>query len=256
SGMAFRSTPQAWAYIGRMPINAKCVVGSGWVAADIRVARGTAGVGVLNKEGNAFLVQRSVTPDDATQTIFLPIDSFSNAGDFIVRNWADNSASEGVIRAVRIATESGARPPACPVAGLATLADSGLSSNSIASKIPPDAVEVHDAFDAPRIPGSNLKLGGGFPYQVRTPAQSWAYGAQFPVRVTEATGPMWIRVRARVRGGAVGIGMLNQGGSDFLSRVAIEKPGDSTVILAVPQSKHIGDLVVQTWAEGESADAT
>ena len=56
SGVVFRSVPSPWAYIGRMPLDAACIEGGGWVAADIRVTQGAVGVGVLNRKGDDFLV--------------------------------------------------------------------------------------------------------------------------------------------------------------------------------------------------------
>jgi hypothetical protein len=113
SGVAFRSAREPWAYIGRMPLLAGCIQGGGWVAADIRVTHGTAGVGVLNRKGDDFLVQRSAEIGDAVQTVFLRLDSFAAAGDVILRNWDESSSSEGVLQAVRIAAEDGQTPETC-----------------------------------------------------------------------------------------------------------------------------------------------
>ena len=74
SGVAFRSLPDPWAYIGRMPLNAGCNAAGGWVAADIRVAHGAVGVGVLNRNGDDFLVQSAGEIVDGLQTIFLRLD--------------------------------------------------------------------------------------------------------------------------------------------------------------------------------------
>lgn len=47
------------------------------------------------------------------------------------------------------------------------------------------------------------------PSKIVVPAQPWAYGAQFPLRTPELKGPLWIRIRAYVQGGPIGIGVLN-----------------------------------------------
>ncbi|MGH9697194.1 MAG: hypothetical protein ACRD5Z_23830 [Bryobacteraceae bacterium] len=89
-----------------------------------------------------------------------------------------------------------------------------------------------------------------FPVQVSTPAKPWAYGAQFPLRMQDLKGPLSIRIRADVHGGPIGIGVLNQKGDDFLSRTPVVASGDTTVTLDVLKPQQIGDLVIQTWDEG------
>ena len=113
SGVAFRSLPDPWAYIGRMPLDAGCVAGGGWVAADIRVTRGAVGIGVLNRNGDEFLVQSAGEIVDGLQTVFLRLDSFAAAGDLVLRNWDEKSPSEGVLQAVRIVAEGGKTPASC-----------------------------------------------------------------------------------------------------------------------------------------------
>ena len=111
SGVAFRSTPDPWAYIGRMPLLAGCIQGGGWVAADVRVTHGTVGVGVLNRKGDDFLVRGSTAASDDIQTIFLRLDLFAAAGDLILQNWDEKSSSEGILQVVRIAAEDGWQSP-------------------------------------------------------------------------------------------------------------------------------------------------
>ena len=85
SGAKFRSLAKPWAYIGRISLHAGCILGAGWVAVDIRVAHGTVGVGVLNRKEDDFLVSGSAKIDKDSQTIVLPVNSFAEAGDFILR---------------------------------------------------------------------------------------------------------------------------------------------------------------------------
>jgi hypothetical protein len=108
---------------------------------------------------------------------------------------------------------------------------------AVPSDAPTDAVEVRDFFGS----------ADALPKAVETPAQPWAYGAQFLPTAHDLTGPVWIRVHAKVSAGPIGIGVLNVDGSDFLSRVSIARQGDSTVTLPVAKGEQIGSLVVQTW---------
>ena len=53
----FRSLSDPWGSIGRMPLDAGCIPGGGWVATNVRVTQGSVGVGVLNRKGDDFLVR-------------------------------------------------------------------------------------------------------------------------------------------------------------------------------------------------------
>jgi hypothetical protein len=105
------------------------------------------------------------------------------------------------------------------------------------SDAPADAVEVRDVFG----PADAL------PKAVETPAQPWAYGAQFLPTAHDLAGPVWVRVHVKVSAGPIGIGVLNIDGTDFLSRVSIVRQGDNRVTLPVAKGEQIGSLVVQTW---------
>ena len=111
-----------------------------------------------------------------------------------------------------------------------------------------------NAFNPPFIPGSHSKLQESFPVDVRTPAEPWAYGAQFPLKTRGLKGPLWVCVEATIRSGPVGIGILKQDGSDFLARTAVQTPGEIMVTLRVPISESIGDLVIQSWDKDVSGD--
>lgn len=121
---------------------------------------------------------------------------------------------------------------------------------------PADAEEVSDAFGPPLVPGSDSKPRRAFPVQITTPAEPWGYAAKFQPREENRRGPLWIRVRVDVRSGPVGIGILNRQGDDFLSRKSILAPGTVTIDLRVPYPELVGDLVVQSWEEGEPANVT
>ena len=111
-------------------------------------------------------------------------------------------------------------------------------------------------FGQPLVPGLNSKLQSGLPVTVSTPAQPWAYGAEFPLRTRDLKGPLLISIRASVKAGPIGVGILNPGGTDFLSRVPVVALGDTTVMLSVAMPQQIGDLVIQSWDRGKPGEVT
>jgi glycosyltransferase involved in cell wall biosynthesis len=113
---------------------------------------------------------------------------------------------------------------------------------------------LKDAFGPPFIPGANLNLQNTFPVQVTTPAQPWTYAVLFAPQMKDLKGPLVVRVRVSVHGGPIGIGILNRQGSDFVSRTSVVASDDTTVTLRLPKAQPIGDLVIQTWEEGNPAD--
>jgi hypothetical protein len=135
-----------------------------------------------------------------------------------------------------------------------TLRSTGEALAASSSDVPGDLEEIHGAFGPPSGPKSNSKHQETFTADVSTPAQPWAYGAKFPLRTPNLKGPLWIRIRASVRGGPVGFGILNQDGSDFLSRTSVVASSDTTVTLHVPNPQQIGELVIQSWENGEAGD--
>lgn len=112
-GLTFRSLSMPWSYIGQMPLRAECIRGGGWIAVDLRVTRGAIGIGVLNHKGDSFLTRVSVLPSEKTQTIVLPIASFGAAGDLTLQNWNQDSPSEGVLQAVRVASRDEVASASC-----------------------------------------------------------------------------------------------------------------------------------------------
>lgn len=70
-------------------------------------------------------------------------------------------------------------------------------------------LEIPGVFGPPRGPIPHAKRQGPFIAEVRTPAEPWAYGAQFPLRTRNLKGPLWVRIQASVKGGSVGFGILN-----------------------------------------------
>ena len=66
-------------------------------------------------------------------------------------------------------------------------------------------------------------------------------------------GPLWIRIRANIRAGPLGVGILNQDGSAFLTRTTVADFGDATVMLHVASPQEIGDLVFMNGDSGDPA---
>jgi hypothetical protein len=93
-----------------------------------------------------------------------------------------------------------------------------------------------------------------FPIDVTTPAQPWAFGKILPVGPADLTGPLWIVIHARVVKGPVGIGVLDRAGRDFLYRTSVTaSPQRVKISLPVGLLAHAGDIVIQSWARGSSA---
>jgi hypothetical protein len=73
----------------------------------LRVSRGTIGIGALNRARDDFLVRSFLEPSKEFQTIFLFLNSFRNASEFIVQNGEGNTVSESVIRRIQIIGRGG-----------------------------------------------------------------------------------------------------------------------------------------------------
>ena len=102
-GVVARSAPVPWIYIARLPLHTDCEVtdGQGWIGVDVRVIRGTIGIGVLNQAGDNFMVGKLLGPSKSFQTVFLRLASL-NVGDLIIRNGGENESSESVVRKVQL----------------------------------------------------------------------------------------------------------------------------------------------------------
>ncbi len=83
--------------------------------------------------------------------------------------------------------------------------------------------------------------------RIETPPQPWAYGAILTSNsALDLKGPIWIRIKARVSGGPVGIGILNQAKDDFSVRQRVDGSAQTQEItLIVPDGVPIGDLVFE-----------
>ena len=65
-----------------------------------------------------MLSVETIAPSDDAQTVFLGVSSFAAAGVVIVRNWDEEFPSEGVLEAVRIATDGGQGLKSCDLWGV------------------------------------------------------------------------------------------------------------------------------------------
>ncbi len=218
SGLSFRSGREPSSDIGRMPLLVGCVKGGGWIAADIRVTRGTVGVRVLNRNGDRGIVQRSAEIGDAVQTVFLRLDSFADAGDFILENWDQSSASEGILQEVRIAAEDGLTPAECDPDPARTKALARARSISLETM----TLGAEGASLRPSASGVAF----------RSLPEPWAYIGRMPLNAGCIAGGGWVAADIRVMRGSVGVGVLNRTGDDFLvSGFAVNGENTQTIFL-------------------------
>jgi hypothetical protein len=243
SGVSFRSVAAPWAYIGRMPLFAECLAGGGWIAADISVMHGSAGVGVLNRRGDDFLDSGSVVADGKMQTVFLRVASFAAAGDLVVRNWDEPSSSEGTLKAIRIASEDGQTPATCASVDVRKTAMAQARSLSL------EAMTLGSR-------GASL-LPNASGVEFRSAPDPWSYIGRMPLLAGCIQGGGWVAADVHVMHGTVGIGVLNRKGDDFLvSDTAIAGDTVQTVFLRVASFAAAGDLVVRNWDEPSSSEGT
>jgi hypothetical protein len=237
------TTPAAaWAYGAQFPLLRE-LKGPVWVRVRASVQHGRIGIGVLNREGSDFLSRTSVAATKDT-TITLRVWKPQEIGDLVIQSWNKGESADVKIIAIKVLAPSSA------VEGPSSKIRAPSSPGT-----PSDAEEVKNAFGLPVSPGSKSKLQEAFPAGVSTPAVAWGYGAQFPLQIQDLKGPLWIRVRASVQRGAVGIGVLNREGSDFLARTSVPAgSGDNTITLQVSKPEQIGDLVIQTWDQGKPSE--
>lgn len=247
-GVAFRSPPDPWAYIARMPLLAGHAAGGGWVAADVRVTHGVVGVGVLNRKGEDFLVRGATVISDDIQTIFLRLESFAAASDFVLQNWGEKSSSEGILLEVRIAGEDGQIPSiysSDPVAK--ALVDRGRSQS---------LQDVHEKSASLSLELLRPQNGGSVSMEegsavLTTPTEQWAYAARASLALSErAVGPGIVRARLQVEEGKLGIGVLAR---DDPSQMLAERAADVTdapldLDLDLADVANAGSIVLRSWS--------
>jgi len=85
---------------------------------------------------------------------------------------------------------------------------------------------------------------------------AWAYAstsAWHPTTIPPADVQSWIRCRVRVHGGAIGVSLLTPDGSAFVQSQVVSSASASNVVLAVPNPRERGRLVIHTWDHPVSA---
>ena len=99
-----------------------------------------------------------------------------------------------------------------------------------------------DVEEAP--PSTSLKIcTASFPWHF---AAALRLGEQVPEDMAEHAGV--VRLRFRVTGGSIGVGVLNTDGSDWLTRQAFgETPAPIDLLLRLARFDEAGQLVLQTW---------
>ncbi len=222
--------PQPYAYGAQFPLQIQDLKGPLWIRVQASVDNGPFAIGILNRDGSDFLC-RTVVAASGDTAVNLLVPKSRLLGDLVIQSW-----DEGKPTVVTIDTITALKPRSTPSS----------------SDIPADAEEIEDAFGPPV--GSNAKLQDVFPARVSTPAEPWTYGARFPLRIQNLKGPLWIRIQAEVLGGPIGIEILDRHGSEFLSRSVAFASDHTTVTLHIPELQPIGDLVIETWAEGKPSD--
>jgi hypothetical protein len=103
---------QQWAYAASFSIHMPAALtGRVFAVVRARVLKGQIGVGVLDRGGNSFLVERNVVPSPAMTNIYLRLFSPERSDALIIRNAApDGTRSEILVEDVGlvIASEPGA----------------------------------------------------------------------------------------------------------------------------------------------------
>jgi hypothetical protein len=241
SGVLFHSPPIPWAYIGRMPLEAACTEGGGWVAVNLRVTRGTIGVGVLNRRGDDFVASASVAPTEKVQTVYLRIESFAATSDLIVRNWEGQSSADGLIESVRIAAESGSPVEVCDSDPTRTMAMTHARVLELSSMI-----RASEASSLEPAPSGVLFHSQPIP---------WAYIGRMPLKAACTEGGGWVAVNVRVTRGTIGVGVLNRRGDDFVASTSVAPTEKiQAVYLRIDSFAATSDLIVRNWEGQSSAD--
>jgi hypothetical protein len=89
---------------------------------------------------------------------------------------------------------------------------------------------------------------------VRASAAPWAFAAQLPMG---SIGDRWrdcsamVKLNAQVQRGLIGLGILDQGQKDFLSRLPVQPTAiPIDIILQIPKLGNASTLIVQAWDSG------
>jgi hypothetical protein len=97
----------------------------------------------------------------------------------------------------------------------------------------------------------------GSPCRIVTPVGRWDYAAVLPLTIPANTpGQLWVRIRATVRQGEAGFGVLDKQGSEFQDRAFLAAgEQDQRIFLQITESADAESVVIQNASpEGERAE--
>jgi hypothetical protein len=96
--------PQQWSYGAVAPLNpAGLKKGPALLIIKLQVISGEVGVGILNKSQKAFLVRKSLLPEDRLQCLILPVSEVSKVSDLVFCSHApDGQTSQAEIHSVEL----------------------------------------------------------------------------------------------------------------------------------------------------------
>jgi hypothetical protein len=105
--------------------------------------------------------------------------------------------------------------------------------------------------------GKQSRIEAGDPIRLLTPPVAWNYAAELPLRIPDNfSGPIHVRVRARVVRGVCSFGVLNRDGKAFQHRRLIPSAGqEQTFFLEVADRSQAKCIVIENAsADGQSAE--
>ena len=220
--------------IGRMPLLVGCVKGGGWIAADIRVTRGTVGVRVLNRNGDRGIVSAPLRSATRSRPFFCRR-FVCRCGDFILQNW-DQELLLG-------------RHP--------TRGSDRRRGRETPAECDPDPARTKALARARSISLETMTLGCG--RGVIASERIWVAFRSLPdpgpisdecrsCRMHPGGG--WVAADIRVTHGPSVVGVLNRKGDDFLvSGLAVNQENTQTIFLRLDSFAAAGDLILRNWDE-------
>jgi hypothetical protein len=195
------------------------------ILARLRVEHGFAQVGVLNQTGSKLLDVQELALEQRESDAVLSVPLLGDSSAFVVMG---SGRGTGRVR----------------IASLSVLIDATSRPNILDMEVP--------IGDFTSLKGERPARG---PVAIDTPAAAWAFGAvlSLPARL-RAYGhhPALVRIRLKSLRNDVGIGILNQDGSEFLDRKELPfSPHTRTVYLGVDNVADASSLVVYTDAKSQ-----
>ena len=106
-GVTVETNPEPWSWAGRLPIPVerlrRYADSHAVVRVHMRVSRGHIGIGVLNRQGTAFITQQMVAAGTTAVDVSLGIPHLDEASALIVRNWGPRGRSLVDVESISIA---------------------------------------------------------------------------------------------------------------------------------------------------------